>query len=112
MSGLQIVGAPSLSFTYSGRGTSRAVFARIVDTGTGTVLGNIVTPIPVTLDDEEYTVSLPLADVVYSSAGISAASLTLQITSSATAFANPSSGEVEISDITISLPTRSMLTQV
>lgn len=111
-SGLQIVGAPSLSFTYSGRGTSRAVFARIVDTGTGTVLGNIVTPIPVTLDGEEYTVSLPLADVVYSSAGISAASLTLQITSSATAFANPSSGEVEISDITISLPTRSMLTQV
>jgi ABC-2 type transport system ATP-binding protein len=111
-SGMQIVGAPSLSFTYSGQGTSRAVFARIVDTGTGTVLGNIVTPIPVTLDGAEHTVSLPLADVVYTSQAPGGMSVTLQITSSATAFANPSSGAIAISDITISLPTRSMLTQV
>lgn len=36
----QVVGCPSLSFTYQGEGTSRAVFARLVETGTGNVLGD------------------------------------------------------------------------
>lgn len=57
-------------------------------------------------------ISVPLTDVVSSSVVPGGMSVTLQITSSATGFANPSSGEVTISDIMISLPTRSLLTQV
>ena len=41
---------PTLSFTYSGVGTSRTVYAQIVDEKTGRVLGLTVTPIPVTLN--------------------------------------------------------------
>jgi ABC-2 type transport system ATP-binding protein len=37
--GTQIVGAPELTFTYSGIGTSNAVYAQIVDNQTGLVLG-------------------------------------------------------------------------
>jgi ABC-2 type transport system ATP-binding protein len=35
---------------YSGLGTSRNVYAQLVDDKTGRVLGNILTPIPVKLD--------------------------------------------------------------
>ena len=42
--GTQIVGAPQLTFTYSGIGTSRSVYAQIVDDQTGLVLGNIDSP--------------------------------------------------------------------
>ena len=51
-----IVGAPELEFTYSGTGASRHVYAQLVDDTTGLVLGNQVTPIPVTLDGEKHTV--------------------------------------------------------
>ena len=54
-----IVGAPQLTFTYSGTGTSRHVYAQLVDDTTGLVLGNLVTPIPVTLDGETHTVTVP-----------------------------------------------------
>lgn len=110
--GMQVVGAPSLTFTYSGQGTSRAVFAEIIDSGTGRVVGNIVTPVPVTLDGAEHTVSLPLADIVYTSGGPVGAGLTLRIRGSASAFANPSTGEIAISQVTIDLPARSMLTSL
>ena len=52
-----IVGAPELTLTYSGTGSSRHVYAQLVDDTTGLVLGNIVTPIPVTLDGHAHTVS-------------------------------------------------------
>ena len=46
------MGAPELTLTYSGTGSSRHVYAQLVDDTTGLVLGNIVTPIPVTLDGQ------------------------------------------------------------
>ena len=55
--GTQIVGAPQLTFTYSGLGTGRALYAQIVDDKTGLVLGNLATPIPVTLDGRSHTVT-------------------------------------------------------
>ena len=45
-----VVGAPQLSFTYSGTGQATHVYAQLVDDSTGMVLGNQVTPISVTLD--------------------------------------------------------------
>jgi ABC-2 type transport system ATP-binding protein len=98
----QVVGAPELSFTYQGLGTSRTVYAQLIDETTGKVLQNLVTPIPVVLDGRERTVSIPLANIAYTSTG---GSLRLQITSSATNFENFTSyGLVNISDVTLDLP--------
>ena len=108
--GDQIVGAAQLSFTYSGLGTSQAVYAQFVDDATGLVVGNNVTAIPVTLDGRERTVSVPLNDIAYTvGAGDS---LTLQITSWSSIFANAAIGLVNISDIEVDLPLRALPTLV
>ncbi|MGI9164191.1 MAG: CocE/NonD family hydrolase [Mycobacterium sp.] len=102
--GQQVVGAPTVSFTYSGIGTAKAVYGQIIDNATGRVLGNIVTQIPVTLDGQTRTVSVPIADIAYTAG--SSPSLTLQITSSATLYWNSSWGVANISDVTVSLPVK------
>lgn len=100
----QIVGAPELTMTYSGIGTSRHVYAQIVDDQTGQVIGNVVTPIPVTLDGKEHTVTIPMEAVAYTlEPGHTA---TVQITSSATPFLNFTQfGVIDISGVEVSLPT-------
>ena len=102
--GDQIVGAPTVSFTYSGLGTARAVYGQIIDDATGRVLGNIATQIPVTLDGQPHTVSADLADIAYTATANP--SLTLQITGSATLYWNSSFGLVDISDVRVDLPLR------
>ena len=104
--GDQIVGAAQLSFTYSGLGTSQAVYAQFVDDATGLVVGNNVTAIPVILDGRERTVSVPLNDIAYTvGAGDS---LTFQITGWSSIFANAAIGLVNISDIEVDLPLRAL----
>jgi ABC-2 type transport system ATP-binding protein len=99
----QIVGAPTLSFSYSGLGTSRTVYAQLVDETSGLVLGNIVTPIPVVLDGRDRSVTIPLDDIAYTTPA--GGKLKLQITSSATNFENFTSfGVINIGDITVKLP--------
>jgi len=111
--GTQIVGAPELTFTYSGIGTSNAVYAQIVDDQTHRVLGSLVTPIPVTLDGQTHTVSIALgqlADVAYTAAELpdstTQPSLTLQLVGSATPFENLTSfGVINVSNMQLTLPT-------
>ncbi|MEV0672188.1 CocE/NonD family hydrolase [Mycobacterium sp. NPDC050441] len=100
----QVVGAPELTMTYSGIGTSRHVYAQIVDDQTGQVIGNVVTPIPVTLDGKEHTVTIPMEAVAYTlEPGHTA---TVQITTSATPFLNFTEfGAINISGVEVSLPT-------
>ena len=103
--GTRIAGAPTLAFSYRGLGTSRAVYAQLVDNATGQVVGNIVTSVPVTLDGRERTVEIPLADIAYTVYS-PADSLTLQITSSALPYANLTAfGFIDISDISLEVPT-------
>ena len=59
----QVVGRPRLRLTYSGTGTVKHVFAQIVDEARNVVLGNQVTPIPVTLDGASHTVTRRLEGV-------------------------------------------------
>jgi ABC-2 type transport system ATP-binding protein len=100
----QFVGAPKLTFTYSGIGTSRFVYAQLVDDQTGLVLGNVVTPIPVTLDGGTRTVTVPLEHIAHTLAP--GETLTLQITGSSVAFANLStSGVMNVSAMSVALPT-------
>ena len=60
-----IVGAPKLTFTYSGNGAGRHIYAQLVDDSTGVVLGSQVTPIPVTLDGQSHTVTVDLEPVAH-----------------------------------------------
>ncbi|MDA4110206.1 CocE/NonD family hydrolase [Mycolicibacterium holsaticum] len=99
-----IVGAPELEFTYSGAGFTRHVYAQLVDDSTGLVLGNQVTPIPVTLDGKTHTVKISLEPVAHTLAP--GQTVTVQIVASAVTYqAIWTLGEVRISDITLTLPT-------
>jgi ABC-2 type transport system ATP-binding protein len=64
----QVVGEPRLTLTYSGTGTVGHVFAQIVDEQRNVVLGNQVTPVPVTLDGASHAVTRPLEGVAASMA--------------------------------------------
>ncbi len=60
----QVLGAPRLELTYSGTGASTGandhVYAQIVNTRTGQVVGNQATPIPVELDGAQHSIERPL----------------------------------------------------
>ncbi|MCB0947725.1 MAG: peptidase S15 [Mycobacterium sp.] len=99
-----IVGAPELTFTYSGFGNAEYVYGQIIDVDTGLVLGNLVKPIPVTLDGRTHSVTWDLENIVYTAA--SENELLLQITSSATVYEDWSAwGGINISDLELKLPT-------
>jgi ABC-2 type transport system ATP-binding protein len=59
----QVVGEPRLTLAYAGTGTATHVFAQIVDEQRNVVLGNQVTPLPVTLDGARHTVTRRLEGV-------------------------------------------------
>lgn len=108
-----ILGAPQLQLTY--RGTvapgkrPTRVFAQLVDDRTGLVLGNQITPVPVTLDGKDHTVSVPLEIVAYTAK--SGTKLILQIAATTVAYAPPRlGGSIDFSKVSISLPTAKTLT--
>jgi ABC-2 type transport system ATP-binding protein len=99
-----IVGAPQLTLTYSGTGTSRHVYAQLVDDTTGLVLGNLVTPVPVTLDGKTHTVSVPMEMVAQTLEP--GETVTLQIVASAFPYETLiSPGMLNVSSMTLSMPT-------
>jgi ABC-2 type transport system ATP-binding protein len=104
-----IVGAPTVSFSYSGIGNAKAIYAQIVDDATGQVLGNINTAIPVTLDGKDHqVVDFPIANIVYSNPlpGNDATSLRLQLVANSSLYQNTAViWSVGISDLSVSLPT-------
>jgi len=104
---LVIVGAPKVSFTYSGVGNAKALYAQIVDNATGQVLGNIITAIPVTLDGKERTVTdFPIANIAYTAPVTAGATLTLQIVANSSLYQNTSvNWGVDVNKVTVSLPT-------
>lgn len=106
-----IAGAPQLTFSYSGTGDARFVYAQLVDNTTGLVLGNMVTPIAVTLDGRQHEVAVSMDAIAYTQTRKD--SITLQITSSATEFARiPQSGEIVVSTVALTLPTTTAVTKV
>lgn len=94
--------------TYSGIGTSRHVYAQVVDKKTGLVVGNIVTPLPVTLDGRTHTQTYSMEDIVwtYGDSVPDASDLELQIVGSATPYLNFTEyGYINVNDVTVSMPT-------
>lgn len=99
-----VVGAPTVTLTYSGVGTSRDLYAQLVDTQTGRVVGNILSPIPVVLDGKTRTVSVPMEDIAYTMEP--GDTLTLQIVGTATPYEDFTSyGVVDITQVGVTLPT-------
>lgn len=98
-----IVGAPEVTLEYSGLGTSRHVFAQLVDKSTGRVVGNLVTPIPVTLDGRTHTVTVDMENIAYTMGA--GDSLTLQIVDSASAYENFTAfGVIRVASVGLRLP--------
>jgi ABC-2 type transport system ATP-binding protein len=106
--GTQVVGAPEVTFNYSGVGSSNALFAQLIVTdakGNKSVVGDQVAPVPVTLDGRQRSITVPfnIANVAYTVQP--GDKLTLQLTSSALVFASISAfGVVNVSDIAVTLP--------
>lgn len=99
-----VVGAPQLTFTYSGTGVGDHLFAALVDDSTGQVLGNQVTPILVTLDGTERTVSVPLEMVAQTLKP--GQKVTLQLFGSSAAYrAAGALGVLTVSNMELTLPT-------
>src|SRR4051794_36674523 len=104
----QVFGAPRVTFTYTGSGaettTATKVFGQVVDDATGTVLGNQITPIPVTLDGKPHTVSQPLE--IVAAAAKPGETFTLQLVAQSTAYnVQRSGGAVTFSHVRVTLPT-------
>jgi ABC-2 type transport system ATP-binding protein len=102
---LLLVGAPRLELTYRGTAprASTHVLAQILDGATGKVLGNQITPVPVTLDGHQHTVSQPL-EIIAASGG-SGSRFTLQLVAQSTAYnLHPLGGSVRFLRVQIRLP--------
>lgn len=109
-----VVGSPHLTFDYSGIGTSRHVYAQIVDKNTGLVVGNIVTPVDVTLDGRSRTADVNMEDVAWTYTDADGTTtrpnnyndLELQIVGSATPYENfLQYGYINVSNVQLTLPT-------
>jgi ABC-2 type transport system ATP-binding protein len=99
-----IVGAPELTFTYSGTGTAKHVYAQIVDDETGLVLGAQAIPIPVTLDGKTHTATYSLEQVAHTLQP--GQSVSVQIVTSNIKYLNFYSwGSITVDDMSIALPT-------
>jgi ABC-2 type transport system ATP-binding protein len=99
-----IVGEPTLKLTYSGTAVAAKthVYAQIVD-GSGHVVGNQATPIPVTLDGLSHTIERPLEAIA--AEAVAGTSYRLQITPATTLYtAQRSVGTVTFGRIEVSLP--------
>ena len=99
-----VVGAPHLTFTYSGTGSGNHLYAQLVDNSTGQVLGNQVTPILVTLDGTEQIASVDLEMVAQTLKP--GQKVTVQLFGSSASYrAVGALGEVTVTNMELSLPT-------
>ena len=99
-----VVGAPRVVIEYNGLGTSRHIYAQVVDKSTGLVVGNIVSPVPVTLNGRDQTATIDLSDIAYTVGPDS--ELELQIFTTATPFFNITQfGYINVQSVEATLPT-------
>lgn len=104
-----VVGAPQLTLRYRGTGIARHVYAQLVDDSTGMVLGSQVTPIPVTLDGQTHSISIPLEPVAH--ALKPGQTVTVQLVASSTTYATATAfGSLRVTDMLLTLPTADLAT--
>jgi ABC-2 type transport system ATP-binding protein len=102
-----LVGAPSVTLRYSGSVAPgerpERVFAQLVDDSTGLVIGNQVTPIPVTLDGSTHETTVPLEMISFDARPGS--TVTLQLVATTVAYGQPRfGGSVTFQSAKVALP--------
>jgi ABC-2 type transport system ATP-binding protein len=103
-----VVGAPTLTLTYHGLSATggpvaTSIYAQVVDDPSGRVLGNQVTPIPVTLDGATHTTTLPLE--ILSATDRPGEHFTVQVVASTVAYQTQrATGAIDFSRIHVALP--------
>jgi ABC-2 type transport system ATP-binding protein len=100
-----LAGAPLLKLGYTGTGAPEGthVYGQIVDTGRNLVVGNVATPIPVTLDGGPHTIERPLEPIAYHAGPGSR--LRLQLAPATSLYAEQrSAGALTLSSVDIRLP--------
>jgi ABC-2 type transport system ATP-binding protein len=100
-----VVGEPVLRLRYRGTSTTADthLYAQIVDETRGVVVGNQVTPIPVTLDGQEHTVERPLEAVAMRVTPGSR--YRLQVTDGSNVYGlTTGAGAAQLSDVRLTLP--------
>ncbi|MET0770096.1 MAG: CocE/NonD family hydrolase [Solirubrobacteraceae bacterium] len=101
-----VVGEPRLTLRYRGTGLTRSthVFAQIVDRTRGLVLGNQATPVAITLDGREHTITRSLEGVA-ASAG-PGSRYVLQVAGSSSLYGPArGAGVVDLEALRVALPT-------
>lgn len=102
----EMLGEPTLTIDYSGTATNPddRLYAQILSNANGLVLGNQVTPLPVTLDGKPRTLTIGLEAVAADVAPGS--TYTLQVTDGSDVyFAARAAGAVNLTKIAVSVPT-------
>ena len=109
--GTELLGEPTLTLNYSGTASNPddRLYAQILSNANGLVLGNQVTPIPVTLDGQAHSLTIPM-EAVAADAG-PGSTYTLQITDGTTVYfaarnAGPSTSRISRSASRPSPPAR------
>jgi ABC-2 type transport system ATP-binding protein len=100
-----VVGAPHLELTYQGTAVPQKtwIYAQFVNPRNGTVLGNMATPIPVTLDGQQRTISRDLELVA--ARAPAGGGYRLQLTASSSLFdIQRSAGVVDLNSIDVAMP--------
>jgi ABC-2 type transport system ATP-binding protein len=100
-----VLGAPQLTFNYTGHApdSNVRVLAQILDKSTGKVLGNQITPIPVTLDGHSHSIGLPLEMVI--ATATHGSRLALQLVAQSTLYdTHPQGGSISFFDVKVALP--------
>jgi ABC-2 type transport system ATP-binding protein len=103
---LDIVGEPRLRLTYSGTAAPAQthLYAQLVDTAENRVAGNQVAPVSVTLDGQQHEVELGIEPIAVQLA--KGGRLKLQIAGGTTVYyPQRSSGTVELSNVSVTVPT-------
>ena len=101
-----MLGEPQLELRYSGTAVSPdgVVYAQLIDDKRGLAVGNQVTPVPVTLDGAEHTVTLPLEAVAVDTT--EGSTYSLQITGGTTLyFAARQAAALDVAAAKVTVPT-------
>jgi ABC-2 type transport system ATP-binding protein len=100
-----VMGAPQLTFKYQGTApaSDARVLAQILDTNTGKVLGNQITPIPVTLNGRSHSIHLPLE--IVTATALPSSHFVLQLVAQSVLYnTHPQGGSIRFSDVRLSVP--------
>jgi ABC-2 type transport system ATP-binding protein len=102
---VDVTGAPSLRLTYWGQATmgSAPIFAQLLDTATGKIVGNIATPVQLDLDGRSHTTTVPLGAIAWNLTP--ASRLALQLTDSSNLFFGQQAFGLVSLKATVTLPT-------